>query len=104
MPRPLPNGTGDNLSPRQGSGNSEDSLERGYLTLRRAAEWASVSEKTLRRWISRGLPIYQAGPRERVLLKSEDIDQFLTCKKAQPIDLNQLVDQVMADLNRKKTD
>ena len=72
---------------------------RGYLTLKRAAEWASVSEKTIKRWIGRGLPIYQAGPRERVLLKAEDIDRFLTCMKTQPVDLNQLVDEVMAELN-----
>jgi predicted site-specific integrase-resolvase len=73
-------------------------MQPGYMTLKRAAAWASISEKTLMRWIGRGLPVYQAGPRERVLLKAEDIDRFLTCKKAQLVDLNQMVDEVIAEL------
>ena len=92
------------LIPRREAVKPACHAEHGYVTLQRAAEWASVSEKTLKRWVGRGLPIYQAGPRERVLLKPEDIDRFLTCKRTQPIDLHQLVDEVMADLNRKKAD
>jgi len=71
----------------------------GYLPVKKAAAWVGVSPKTLQRWIGRGLPIYQAGPREKVLLKPCDIDRFLTCRKTHPIDLNQLVDEVMGDLN-----
>ena len=97
MQQPSLNGTGRNLLPGQ-SERSQELMQPGYLTLKRAAEWASISEKTLMRWIGRGLPVYQAGPRERVLLKAEDINRFLTCKKAQSVDLNQLVDEVMADL------
>lgn len=100
MQRPSPNGTV--MLPCARSRRSEDLLQRGYLTLKRAAEWACVSEKTMRRWIGRGLPVYQAGPRERVLLKPEEIDQFLTCKRTQAVDLDHLVDEVMADLNRAK--
>ena len=71
----------------------------GYFPVKQAAVWAGVSTKTLQRWIGRGLPVYQAGPREKVLLKPCDIDRFLTRRKTQPIDLNQLVDEVMGDLN-----
>jgi len=37
---------------------------RRYLTLSDAAEWLSLDEKTLRRWISQGrLTAYRVGPK-----------------------------------------
>lgn len=71
---------------------------RGYVSLREAAQWASVSMKTLKRWIQRGLPVYQAGPRTKVLLRLEDIERFLTRRQERSIDLGQLVNDVIAGL------
>ena len=67
----------------------------GYLSLVAAAAWAGVSPKTLQRWIGRGLPIYQAGPREKVLIRPADIDQFLTRRQQTPINLDALVNDVL---------
>ena len=50
----------------------------GLMSLKEAAQWASVSVKTLKRWIERGLPKYQAGPNGKVLLRSKDIEAYLT--------------------------
>ena len=77
-----------------------DTKERGYIPLVAAAAWAGVSPRTLKRWISRGLPIYQAGPREKVLVKPQDIDQFLTRKQAPTPDLGAMVDEVLQGLSK----
>ena len=77
-----------------------DRYETGYMPLVEAATWAGVSPRTLKRWISRGLPIYQAGPREKVLVKSSDIDQFLTRKQISTPDLGAMVDEVFQGFNQ----
>jgi len=83
-----------NPTPRKNS----DGTEPAYLGLRAAAKWAGVSEKTIKRWLKRGLPTYQAGPREKILLKREDIDRFLTQKRVSQVDLNKLVEDTLRDL------
>ncbi len=60
-----------------------------------------VSPKTLQRWIGRRLPVYQAGPCEKVLVRPTDIDQFLIRHKRSTVDLNTLVDQVIVDLQHR---
>lgn len=69
--------------------------QQGYFPLRKAAAWAGVSLKTLQRWIRRGLPVYQAGPREKVLIRPADIDQFLTRCQQAPVNLDALVSDVL---------
>ncbi len=69
--------------------------DRGYMSLVDSAAWAGVSPRTLKRWIRRGLPIYQAGPREKVLVKPGDIDQFLTRKQVPVPDLGAMVEEVL---------
>lgn len=73
----------------------------GYLPLKQAAAWAGVSCKTLQRWIGRGLPIYQAGPREKVLIRPADIDRFLTRQQVPHQDLNAMVEETMNDLIKR---
>jgi hypothetical protein len=70
----------------------------GFLPLRQAADWAGVSEKTLRRWIAKGLPRYQARPREKVLIRPVDIEAFLTRKEIPQVHLDVIVDEVIAGL------
>ena len=72
--------------------------ESGFLSLRQAAKWAGVSTKTLKRWIARGLPKYQAGHRSKVLIRTRDIEEFLTRFETPQMELNGLVDEVMKDL------
>jgi hypothetical protein len=66
----------------------------GYLPLPQAASWAGVSARTMKRWIQKGLPTYQAGPREKVLIRPADIDGFLTRRQARP-DLDAMVEDVL---------
>lgn len=70
----------------------------GYMSLMTAAGWAGVSPRTIKRWIARGLPIYQAGLREKVLIKPSDIDQFLTRRQVAKPDLNVMVEEVLRSL------
>ncbi len=77
-----------------------DRYEAGYMPLVEAAAWTGVSPRTLKRWISRGLPIYQAGPREKVLVKPSDIDQFLTRKQVPVPDLGAMVEEVLQGFNQ----
>ena len=77
-------------------------MPQGFLALKNAATWAGVSERTMKRWIGQGLAVYQAGPRTKVLISPKDIEQFLTRKQAQPVDLKALVDGVLASLKGNK--
>ncbi len=72
-------------------------LTKGYLSLAEAAEYCSVSARTLKRWIAAGLPTHQGTARGKLLLRVEEIDQFLTRRSAKP-DLDKMVDEVMADI------
>ncbi len=72
----------------------------GFLSLEHAAQYADVSVKTLKRWIERGLPKYQAGLGRKVLIRPGDIEEFLTMGKVVQTELNGLVDEVMKDLIR----
>jgi len=76
-----------------GTGNG---LQPGFLPLADAAAWAGVSRRTMRRWIARGLPTYQAGPREKVLIRSTDIEKFLTRQQVEKPDLDAMVQEVFA--------
>jgi excisionase family DNA binding protein len=77
-------------------------IEPGYFPLRKAAAWAGVSMRTMKRWIKKGLPTYQAGPREKVLIRRTDIDAFLTRQHRQAPSLDQMVNDVVKSLNRSQ--
>ena len=69
----------------------------GYLTIQAPAYYASVSERTIKRWISRGLPSFQGSLRGKVLVKPGDIDLFVQ-KKPIPVaknDLDAMVEGVL---------
>lgn len=87
-----PQGRGDGLT-RQSRG-----LRPGYLPLREAARWAGVSPRTLKRWIRRGLPTFQAGPREKVLVRPKDIDNFLVRREKPQISLDAIVEETISSL------
>ena len=72
---------------------------QGFLSLEHAAQWADVSVKTVNRWLSRGLPSYQEGPRTIVLIRPTDIEAFLTKRQAERPALDVMVDAVLGGLN-----
>ena len=69
-----------------------------YLSVESAAKSCDVSEKTIRRWIASGLPVYQRGPRTKVLISPEDIRNFLTKRQSPKADLDQMVTEVARQL------
>ena len=71
----------------------------GFLSLEHAAEFADVSVKTVKRWIERGLPKYQARPGSKVLIRPTDIERFLTKKCNRPQELDSLVQETLKNLN-----
>ena len=71
----------------------------GFLSLEHAATYADVSVRTVKRWIERGLPKYQARPGSKVLIRPTDIEAYLTRQQANPPNLNALVDEVIRGLN-----
>lgn len=86
--------------------NSKAQFTPGFLNLAHAAQWADVSQKTLKRWLAHGLPHFQEGPRTKVLIDPHDIRAFLTRQQvAQPNlnDLNEMMEEVMQDLSRNGT-
>jgi hypothetical protein len=52
----------------------------------------------MKRWIKKGLPTYQAGPREKVLIRPADINAFLTRRQAKSVDLDAMVQDVLKSL------
>ena len=74
--------------------------ERGYLSIENAASWADVSKRTIKRWIAAGLSTYQAGPREKVLIRPRDIEAFLTRKQVRHVDMRAVVEEVYTSLTK----
>jgi predicted site-specific integrase-resolvase len=66
------------------------------VPLAEAAQWASVSKKTLWRYIGQGLRAHQAKPGSKVLVRLEDIREFLKPRQAKSVNLGKLVDEVIA--------
>ena len=73
-------------------------LAPGFMPLDRAAAWSGVSVRTLKRWIGKGLPRYQAGPRSKVLIRPGDIESFLTRQQAEKPTLDRMVGEVLKGL------
>ena len=73
-------------------------MTHGYLSIASAAGWCDVSPKTIKRWLSRGLPCYQDGPKTKILIAPDDIRAFLTKRQAQQPDVDAMVEEVIRDL------
>ncbi len=67
----------------------------GYLAIEGAAQYASVSTKTIQRWTKGGLPVYQGSTRGKVLIRPTDIDAYLTRRQTRPVDLDAMVNEVL---------
>lgn len=73
-------------------------MTQGYISIRGAADYASVSTRTIKRWVRAGLPIHQACHRGKVLIKPSDIDTYLQRKTAKTVDLDTMVNEVLRGL------
>ncbi len=70
----------------------------GLLDLHSACKWASVSPRTLRRWIDRGLRVHRHSPRSKLLIRPADIEAFLTAHQKPQPDLNAMVTATLQEL------
>ncbi len=70
----------------------------GYLSIESAAKFCDVSNKTVKRWLNRGLPYFQEGPRTKVLIAPEDIRMFLTKRQVPKSNLDVMVQEVIRGL------
>jgi predicted site-specific integrase-resolvase len=80
----------------------QHTLQPGYLSLKKAAAWADVSQKTIKRWIAAGLPVYQSMPGGKVLVKPQEIDQFLQKRQAPQIDVDALVNETLKEMGQER--
>jgi len=71
----------------------------GYLSIEGAAQYASVSKRTIKRWVKAGLPVYQGTARGKVLIRPTDIDAYLTRRQVPQLDLDAVVEEVMLGLS-----
>ena len=74
--------------------------DTGLLSKKHAALWADVSQRTIERWIQQGLPVYQAAPQTKVLIRPADIEAFLQRQQLPKADLIAKVEEVVAQLHR----
>ena len=77
------------------TGTKPEELARGFMSLDTAAKWCDGSLKTVKRWIGKGLPVYQEGPRSKVLIRPTDIEAFLTKRQAPQPELDAMVAEVL---------
>ena len=70
----------------------------GFLDIGKAARWASVSEKTISRWLGRGLQFYQEGQRTKILIRPTDLEEFLTRRQVPKSNLDVMVAEIFKEL------
>jgi hypothetical protein len=81
---------------------TQQNVQPGYLSLKKAAAWADVSSKTVKRWIAAGLPVYQSMPGGKVLVKPQEIDSFLQKRQAPRVDVDALVNQTLKEMGQER--
>lgn len=74
----------------------------GYFPIMEAAKYASVSTKTIQRWIRSGLPVFQGTARGKVLIRPADIDVYLTRKQARQLDLDAIINDAVRGVQGEK--
>ena len=87
----------------KGSKCDEVSVQPGYLTLRGAQAWTGMSQRTIKRWIVAGLPVYQGVTGGKLLVKPQDIDQFLQKRQTPKVDLDALVNETLREIGVGKS-
>ena len=73
-------------------------MTNGFMSIETTAKWCDVSPRTIKRWIGQGLPVFQSGPRSKVLIRPGDIEIFLTKRQVAKPDLDAMVASVISGL------
>jgi len=69
----------------------------GYMRLGNLAADIGVCERTVRDWIKQGLTCYRPS-RRLVLIKRQDLDEFMAKFKDDKNQIDELVDHIVEDL------
>jgi hypothetical protein len=75
--------------------------ETGLLSVAHAAAWAGVSIRTVRRWLCAGLRYSQPIPGGRVLIRQNDLENFLRSQQHTGALFDRCVQEVLQDLQQK---
>jgi DNA binding domain, excisionase family len=68
----------------------------GWLRVKSAAKYCDISERTLRTWITEGLP--HSKVRGIVLIKTDNLEQFLEQFEIKKNEVDHVVNEVLSDL------
>lgn len=71
-------------------------LNPGWLRIKQACQYCGIGERTLRTWLSEGLPYSKV--KGVVLIKVEKLDQFLKGFEVKENEIDHLVNEVLSDL------
>ena len=66
----------------------------GWAKIKKAAQYAGISERTLRTWLKEGL-VYSRVRSGTVLIHKDDIDQFIRNFQVTKNEVKEIVDEVM---------
>ena len=56
----------------------------GFFDKGSAAQWASISRRTLDRLIARGLPVFRPSPHGKILIRAGDLENSFSAASAWP--------------------
>ena len=77
----------------------QDGALRGWLTVKKAAEYCGMSERTVRSWLKQGLK-HSKLKSETILVKIGWIDEYLEAYKVQENKIDKVVEEVMREMNQ----
>jgi len=69
---------------------------RGWLRIKDACDYCSVSERTIRNWMGEGLRFSKV--KGVVLIKANNLDEFLKKFEERKSQVDRVVDEVMRDI------
>jgi len=67
---------------------------QGWAKIKRAAKYADISERTVRKWLNKGLK-YSRLPTGTILIRYSDVDEFLESFAVDGDQVDRMVDEVM---------
>ena len=73
---------------------------KGWVDVKKAAEYADVSERVMRGWLKEGLK-YSRRSRKTTRIRYCDIDEFLEQFQVNNHYIDDFVDSVICDFNKK---
>ena len=77
----------------------QDRALRGWLTVKKAAEYCSMSERTVRSWLKQGLK-HSKLKSGTILVKIGWIDEYLETYAVQKNEIDKVVEEVMREMNQ----